>query len=612
MHGPPPPTSIQAGRLSAKTKYTPALIILLCALAWPALGADERMRWFDEARFGIMFDYGIYAIHGNQWKGKSYTMNSAGRGYSEFLLRDARIPIAEYKELAKQFTASEYDPVALARLAHAAGAGYLILTTKHVEGFTLFPSDASDWNVMNTPAARDLVGPLAAAARSEGLRFGVYYSQSQDWVHPGGAKRNFPWERANKGKKNFDEGDGWEEAHKGSYDDYLKNLSLPQVRELLGRYHPDIFWWDVHTHMSPARVRPFLDAIGAYPNMITNDRLGGGFGGDFRTPEQWVPPEGFSGERFEVCMTINDSWGFVADDHNWKSTQALLHVLSDAASKGGNLLLGVGLKADGAPPGPAAERLRDMGLWLGAYGEAIRGTQASPFPRQLTWGRITRKASADSGETLYLHIWNWPENREIMLPTVTQTPREAVHMPSKARLRASVEAGGLVIKLPADGPRDARMDVIAVRFDRPVTVKMEAYLRADADGVYRIRPEEADRYGSITGVMQLKTEGGITTITDWEDPRWHLRYRIKCDLPCAYNIKAEICARAAACMSVEQGKHKHIASVLPAGKQWQTVDLGEVALPAGESTLVLRPGKEWNPIDMRMLVLSPKDKAMTK
>jgi alpha-L-fucosidase len=451
----PAATQVPANRMAPPAAGLPSL---------PAVVRNEtpeqqeaRLKWFREARFGLFIHWGVYAVPAGFWQGKPVS--------AEWIMNRGKIPVADYKAFAKNFTAAKYDPQAWAQLAADAGIKYVVITAKHHEGFALFDSAYSDWNAVKASGAkRDLLQPLADAVRAKGLRFGVYYSQSQDWVNPGGGKGNTqPWD---------------EEQKKGSFDEYLAKISLPQVRELLDKYHPDILWWDTEYQMTPERARPFFDLVTSHPNLIHNSRLGGGVLGDFRTSEQRIPASAMLGRALEVNMTINRSWGYRSDDTDWKSSQQLIRNLSDITSKDGNYLLNVGPTAEGVIPQPEVDRLLAMGRWLKTNGEAIYATRGGPFSEPLPWGRTTQKARPGGGITLYVHVWEWPADGKILLPGIKQAARSGRLLAGGAAVAASVTADGLVVSLPASAP-DPDVSVAALEFDGPIEVANAAPLPAD-------------------------------------------------------------------------------------------------------------------------------------
>ena len=248
------------------------------------------------------------------------------------------------------------------QLAADAGMKYVVVTAKHHDGFAMFKTAASDFNIIDaTPFKRDIIKELGEACSRKNLRFGVYYSQSQDWHHPGGNSWHGPWD----------------EAQVGEMDDYIKKIAVPQIRELLNNYGKiSVLWFDTPQPlnsspmakgiqgMTPARAQMIEEVLKTKPDLIVNNRLGGGYKGDTETPEQQIPAKGYPGRDWETCMTINDTWGFKKDDHNWKSTETLLRNLIDIASKGGNYLLNVGPTADGIIPQESVDRLTEIGKWM--------------------------------------------------------------------------------------------------------------------------------------------------------------------------------------------------------------------------------------------------------
>ncbi len=409
---------------------------------------DARLQWFREARFGLFIHWGVYAVPAGFWQGKPTS--------AEWIMNRGKIPVADYRAFAKDFTAAKYDPTAWAQLAADAGIKYVVITAKHHDGFVLYDSAFSDWNAVKASGAkRDLIAPLAAAVRAKGLKFGTYYSQSQDWVNLGGGKGNTP---------------PWDDEQKlGSFDEYLAKIALPQVRELLEKFHPDILWWDTEYAMTPERARPFFDLVTSHPALIHNSRLGGGVLGDFRTSEQRIPASAMLGRALEVNMTINNSWGYRSDDLNWKSAQQLIRNLSDITSKDGNYLLNVGPTAEGVIPAPEVERLLAIGRWLKVNGEAIYATRGSVYPKPLPWGRTTQKARPSGGTTLYLHVWEWPADGKILLPDIKQPAHSGRLLAGGAAISTTMTPEGTVVTLPGSAP-DPDVSVVALEFDHPVEV----------------------------------------------------------------------------------------------------------------------------------------------
>jgi alpha-L-fucosidase len=403
---------------------------------------DARMAWWREAKFGLFIHWGVYAVPAGKWGDNT--------SYGEWIMNSAKIPVTDYRGLAARFNPVKYDPQQWVDIAADAGMKYIVITSKHHDGFALFPSAASTWNIADaSPYKKDLLAPLVQDAHAKGLKIGFYYSQSQDWMNPGGAKSG------------FSSGDGWDEAHKGDFDTYLKNVALPQTREILSRYPIDILWWDTPMDMTAERAKPFADLVVQHPKLITNNRLGGNHQGDTATPEQFVPATGYPGD-WETCMTLNGHWGYNAADDNWKSSTDLIRKLADICAKGGNFLLNVGPTAEGEFPPACVERLRDIGQWLKVNGESIYGTTRGPFA-YLPWGVATRK-----DQTLYLHVFEWPDNGRLIVPLGNQA--------STAKLLATGEDlsvrqtnGRLVIDVPSSAPHPAASVVALEITGEPIT-----------------------------------------------------------------------------------------------------------------------------------------------
>ncbi|MEO7211772.1 alpha-L-fucosidase [Mucilaginibacter sp.] len=385
---------------------------------------DPKMKWWKDDKFGMFIHWGLYSVPAGMYHDKPV------KGIGEWIMNTAKIPVAEYKQYAKQFNPDKYDPEAWVKIAKDAGMKYIVITSKHHEGFAMFDSKVTDWDVVDSsPYGKDIIGPLIAACHKAGIKVGLYYSQAQDWNNAGGAAS----------------GGHWDKAQDGSFEDYIDKIAVPQVKEILKNYGGiDVLWWDTPQDMTRQRAEKFEAVIKNYPALITNNRLGGGFDGDTETPEQFVPATGFPGRNWESCMTMNDTWGYKSYDENWKSTKTLIRDLADVVSKGGNMLLNVGPNAHGEIPQPSIERLATVGKWIKVNKESIYGTRASPFP-YLSWGRVTRK-----GQKLYLHVFDYPTNGQLVVPMNNKVSKAYLLAdPNKKPLKASVKNGRNVIKLPA-------------------------------------------------------------------------------------------------------------------------------------------------------------------
>jgi alpha-L-fucosidase len=405
---------------------------------------DARMQWWNEARFGLFIHWGLYAIPAGEWGGKTT--------HGEWIRTTARIPVDVYEGFVRHFNPVRFDADEWVRMAKDAGMKYIVITSKHHDGFCLFDSKQTDFDVMSTPFKRDILKELADACRKQGIRI-CWYHSIMDWHHPDYLPRRI-WEKDRP----------TEGADFDRYVQYMKN----QLRELVTHYGEiGVLWFDGEWE-STWNTKRGLDLYtyvrGLQPDIIINNRVGAGrsgmqgftkegeFAGDYATPEQEVPSTGIPGVYWETCMTMNDNWGYNKNDQHWKSSTELIRHLVDIASKGGNFLLNVGPTAEGVFPPPSVDRLRDIGRWMKPNHESIYGTSASPFPL-LSWGRCTRKALPE-GTRLYLHVFNYPSGGELIVPGIRSSPKQAYFLagPETDLLPVTRREDALVISLPRAAP----------------------------------------------------------------------------------------------------------------------------------------------------------------
>lgn len=541
--------------------------------------------WWEKARFGMFIHWGVYAVPAGVYQGKDIP------GYGEWIMNDAKIPVSVYKEYAKQFNPTDYDPEQWVLMAKEAGMKYIVVTTKHHDGFALFDSKASDWNVVKaTPYGKDLIRPLVNACRKHGMKVGFYYSQANDWVNKGGS--------AYRGH--------WDEAQKGSMDDYIDQVAVPQAREILTNYGDVIeLWWDVPTDMTKERAEKFLPLLALQPDMLTNDRLGGGIQGNLKTPEQYIPKTGLDG-LWESCMTINRTWGFKSKDETWKSTKNLIRNLIETASKGGNYLLNVGPDASGKFPEAIVQRLKSIGDWMKINSEAIYDTKPSPF-KVLSWGRVTTKLS-DNNSILYLHVYEWPKNGDLVIPGLKNAVVSAQLLSSKEKLKFKKSKNEVVVIVPSQAP-DENASVIKLLIKGKPDV--EPYIiKPESDGSIVLKPGFADVQASDSGSF-MKTQGeSEDSLSSWTDSRSSASWQIWVEKPGLYDVEIWISSLGNPVINLGSGSEKIRKEVTKTGNynNYEKINLGKLKLEkAGLNTIVLSGEQsKWHPVNVRKIVLSPE------
>lgn len=391
---------------------------------------EERMGWWREAKFGMFIHWGLYSL--------------LGRG--EWTMLSERIPPDEYAKLADQFRPERYNPEEWVKLAKEAGMKYMVLTTRHHDGFSLFDSKVSDFTSVKTAAKRDLIAEYVSACRKLNMKIGFYYSLI-DWrwpvVYEGPEKNPAEWKK-------------------------LVNYIHKQVEELCTQYGKiDILWYDGCFYVNNHKIYPtkpeHWDAKHLnkmvrelQPEIIINNRSGQSE--DFDTPEQKIEPA--KDRLWEACMTTtNHWWGYHKGDFNYKPTWQLIQSLVDIVSKGGNLLLNIGPKANGEFPGKAISRLKGVGLWMNSYAESIYGTSPAPPGISDNFGRLTTKS-----DKLYLHVFGWP-GREMQLLGIKKRIKTIYLLPGRKPLNFRQKEKTFVTGLPMTSP-DKSDSVLVINFQR--------------------------------------------------------------------------------------------------------------------------------------------------
>jgi alpha-L-fucosidase len=417
---------------------------------------DAKMKWFREAKFGLFIHWGLYCIPAGEWKGQPIA------GIGEWIMNRAKIPVKEYEQLALQFNPVKFNAEDIVKLAEDAGMKYIVITSKHHDGFAMYHSKVSRYNVVDaTPFKRDILKELADACAKHGMKLGFYYSQAQDWHEPNGAGNT--WDFGIDSLKNFDQ--------------YLQEKAEPQVKELLTEYGPVcLIWFDTPRMMNKERSQRFIDILHTLqPACLIDGRLG--TQGDYRSMgDNRIPDTVVTGD-WEVPATLNKTWGYKKDDNDWKTPEDLTFKLVDIVSKGGNYLLNVGPTSEGLVPQPSQDNLRAVGRWLKVNGESIYGAGPSPFgpefgkPNPDTSKKDARgnrlfdaksdwRCTTKPGK-FFIHVFKWTPG-QFELPAVNGKVAKAYFLSDPARKPVAVqqEKSKVVVTLPQEAPD--KMDSVLV------------------------------------------------------------------------------------------------------------------------------------------------------
>jgi alpha-L-fucosidase len=492
-------------------RLLPIIVCLLVSVSSLSVAQTNpnRMTWFRDARFGMFIHWGLYAIPAGEWKGKQIP------GIGEWIMNRAKIPVAEYEQLAKQFNPVDFDAERWVRTAQAAGQKYMVITAKHHDGFAMFHSKVSKYNVYDaTPFHRDPIAELAAACKRHHMPLGFYYSQTQDWHEPDG------------------NGNTWDfDPSKANFDKYLHEKAIPQVRELLTNYGPvALIWFDTPRIITDAQSKELADVVHTLqPKCLVDGRIGNDKG-DYRSTGDNEIPVKVLDYDWETPVTTNDTWGFKTNDTNWKSAQTLIRQLVDVASKNGNYLLNVGPTAKGDIPQPAVERLQQVGAWLKVRGAVVYGAKPSPYPYEFNWGSVTSK-----NNRLFLNIVEWPASGSFELYGLSNRVRKASVLGDKnssLKFQQNKTDGhdALRIDVPSAAPNS---DVSVVALDLNGTPQVNTGLVQQPDETITLNCA----LGKLPATTKLKVSNrGITS--GWVDTAETIEWDFESYRPGNYEVLA--------------------------------------------------------------------------
>lgn len=509
------------------------------------MSKDDRMKWWRDARFGLFIHWGLYSIPAGEWKGQDIA------GIGEWIMKRAKIPATEYRQLAQQFNPVRFDARAFVATAKNAGMKYITITSKHHDGFAMFKSNASKYNIVDaTPYHKDIIRALADECHRQGIKICFYHSQSRDWNEPNGLDND------------------WDFPKERDFQKYLDEKVKPQLTELLTNYGEiGMIWFDTPMTISQEQAQSLKDLVRKLqPRCIISGRLGGGVETDYKsTGDNSIPATVIPGD-WEVPATLNNTWGFKRKDTSWKSPAVVTRLLFDIASKGGNYLLNVGPDATGTIPPASVNILARVGDWMKVNHDAIYGTQSSPYTSEFDWGNITRKPGK-----LYLGIYNWPTGdfyleglkSKVKKIYLLAAPSKAISF--KETYDAKADHHRLQISLPKQAP-DPIVSVVVVETGGDAEV--ESFIAEQYNGKVILPGAVANiTKGGAPATLNFISHGGGAE--GWTDSTIRLAWNFVIDRPGTYKVDI---------VTTETGSHEnpawlggHVVAVNIAGQSLQPV-----------------------------------------
>lgn len=556
-------------------------------------GTPARGGWLKNSRFALFVHWGLYSELAGQWNGKTYY------GISEWIMKRAKAPVADYEKVATRFNPTGFDAAQWVRIAKDAGMRHIMITAKHHDGFAMFKSSVSRYNIVDaTPFRRDPMKELADACRAQGLRLGFYYSQTQDW-HERDAVGN-DWDFPKRG---------------GDFQSYLSSKAIPQIEELLRGYGPIAgVWFDTPGPITPEQSRNLVDLVHKLqPECLVNSRIGNGLGDYDTLGDQEIPRLPRPG-LWETPDTHNDTWGFAWYDRNWKSPREIAERLVRVVSRGGTYMLNVGPDGTGRIPEQSASILAQVGRWVNQHESAIHGADPTPFG-PLAWGECTAR-----GNTLYLHVFQWPADGRLIVPGL-KTKCRAARLDG-AVLALDAADTHLVVTLPQVRPATL-IPVVTLELAGPPEASRDQYVLG------RCRQTLETGVATLAG-CQLQSVRWMEKFGDWKhneclagwQDKGNARWRFRTVEPCAFYLDVEytcpadddysawqvtLDGRSVSFPLIDTGERPKRAAFGGALPRFRTYRVGVIELPKpGEHELVFGlAGAEGKSVRVASITLAP-------
>lgn len=551
---------------------------------------DQRLAWWREARFGCFIHWGPYAVPAGEWNGRNVG------SYSEHIMRLARIPLAEYKsKVVANFDPEKFNADEWVSLIKGAGMKYVIITAKHHDGFAMWPSDAYKYDIRdNTKFKRDPMQELADACRKNDIKFGFYYSHAFDWEHPDAPGNDWDYQNPG-GDKGLFGGKNWYDVHPelvAKVQHYVDEKAIPQLKELIAKYHPDIFWFDVGGKLPPSEQIRIVKAVReADPNVVINGRaaraLGHNFGDYLDTADNPAEVRDPGGD-WESIPTTNNSYGYHKLDNHYKTPEFFIRLIAKTAAKGGNTLLNIGPMGDGTIDPHATHILQGIGQWMSVNGDSIHGTTRTPLDRQ-AWGDSTVK-----GNRIYLHVFDWPSDGNLVIGGLRSDVSQAYLLsdPQKSPLKTErVNENDLAVQLPAKAP-DATDSVIVLESAGEIKAIPGRLLATTIPANHLLAFD-----GKTEGDKGFKYGDGKANnyfVAGFTKPEKTIHWDTRLNAPATFDVSVRYSTTSeeqTGSYALKLGDKTLTGQVKPTKgpKDLGTADLGTLTLPAGATEIRLQP-----------------------
>ena len=537
---------------------------------------EKYPEWFKDAKFGMFIHWGPYSQLAGEWNGRQVEVGKE----AEWIMKDLSIPVNKYRELAHKMNPVSFDAHEWVLLAKAAGMKYIVITAKHHDGFAMYKSKVSSYNIVDwTQFKRDPLKELSVACAEEGIKFCVYYSHREDWDHPGGYGNNWDYDN--------DWGDEFYDHEK--FTRYLEEKAKPQVRELLTNYGPiGLIWFDRGMY-TQQQGKEFVDLVKKLQTAtLINSRIGN-YGqellGDYQSmSDNGMPPGGLN-EYWESAQTLNQTWGFSKFDTLWKSPEIVIQRLAEIVSRGGNYLLNIGPKGNGEIPDATVEILKKIGPWVERNAESLYGTTANPFG-ELDWGYCTVK-----GSKVFLFVRDWPKDGILTLPGLHNSVNSAYFLSDKSTKLPVIQSDKQIkISLPQK-PADYPLTVLALDIDGSPETDPPLVFQRDTGAT------ELDYMNVITHgktMTRFNRKGGFH-ISKWTGPEDFASWIVHADTPGTFQVSITYAARKeweGKPFEIIIGTDTFKTSVIYTGDwfEYQKFPVGYIGLKkAGDYTVIIRP-----------------------